>query len=83
MSQYRCQLERIGAPYWACGVGGLVLAAIVVLGTIYVSVGLWNQPQRPTWLLALLLALGFLGVSLAVRSALRVLSSRTGSEGNS
>ena len=70
MTQYRCQLERLGAPRWSCASGGVVLGLIVVIYLGIISVSLWNRPGTPRWALPLLLALGALALALAVRSAL-------------
>jgi hypothetical protein len=78
MALYRCQLERLGAPRWACAIGGVLLglAAVVYLGVI--SVSLWNKPSTPRWILPLLWCLGALALALAARSAAAAL--RSGSE---
>ena len=82
MERYRCQLERLGAPAWSCGVASLVGAVGILIGTLYASVGLWDSPHRPPWLLPLIWGLGILAISLAVRSALRVLLPHSGSDGS-
>jgi hypothetical protein len=70
MAQYRCQLERLGAPRWACGVGAIVLALVVVVYIVLITVSLWRKPGTPGWALPLFWSLGALGLALAVRSSL-------------
>jgi heme A synthase len=70
MAQYRCQLERLGAPHWACGVGGMILALAIVVTVVFITVLLWGKPGTPGWALPLFWSLGALGLALAVRSSL-------------
>ena len=70
MAQYRCQLERLAAPRWACAFGGVVLGLAIIVYLSVISVSLWDKPNTPRWMLPLLLGLGVLGVALAARSAL-------------
>ena len=73
MALYRCQLERLGAPRWACAFGGIVLALAVAIYLSMISVSLWNKPSTPRWLLPLLWSLGVLALALAARSVARAL----------
>jgi cobalamin biosynthesis protein CobD/CbiB len=68
MTQYRCQLERLGAPHWACAVGGTILALIIVGSAVIISASLSRRPGTPSWALPLIWSLGLVGTVLAVRS---------------
>src|SRR5258708_39985525 len=77
MAQYRCQLERLGAPHWACGVGGMILALAIVVYLVLITVSLWGKPGTPGWALPLFWSLGALGLAVAVRSSLEAFRHRS------
>jgi hypothetical protein len=83
MTLYRCQLERLGAPRWACAFGGVVLGLTIVAYLSVISVSLWTKPNTPRWPLALLWGLGVLGVALAARSVLASLRNNPDSDAGS
>jgi hypothetical protein len=72
VAQYRCQLERLGAPHWACALAGILFALIVIAYVALISVDLWNRAFTPRWVLPLIWILGCLAVALSVRSSVRV-----------
>ena len=68
MARYQCQLERLGAPYWACAIGGIILGLFVVVYIAIISISVWRRPGAPGWLLPAVWTLGALAVALIVRS---------------
>ena len=75
MALYRCQLERLGAPRWACALGGVVLGLAVIVYLSIISVSLWDRPRTHRWLLPMLWSLGALALALAARSVLAAVRS--------
>ena len=82
MTQSRCQLERLGAPKWACALAGIVLGLVVVVYVIVISMSVWGRPGAPVWLLALVWTLGALAIALVGRSVLAMLRSRSDPDAN-
>jgi tellurite resistance protein TehA-like permease len=75
MIQYRCQLERLGAPHWVCGLGGTIVALIILATAAIISKSLWGVSTTPAWVLPLIWTLAAFAIALAVRSVLSVFRS--------
>ena len=69
MRRYRCQLARLGAPHWACGLLGIFFALVIIGYVVFISASLWDNPHTSHWTLLWVWGLGALGVALAGRSS--------------
>jgi len=81
--QYRCQLERLGAPHWACATAGIILALAAAAYLFVITKAFWGRTSTPVWFFPLICALNALAIVLAVRSVVKVLrsNSNTGAAG--
>ena len=78
MPQYRCQLERLGAPHWACATGGIILGLAAAACLVIIANSFWGRTSTPVWFFPLICGLGALAIALAVRSVVTVLRSSSG-----
>ena len=67
MAKYRCRLQQLGAPPWACAAAAALLCILLIANAAMITTLVWGSSVVPAWLLPTIWITSVVGVLVLVR----------------